>query len=133
MVVSYLDYFNASTVISILFFMIECPRVPTDVQVTPMYTHAMVSWKPPSFDGGVPVTEYRVLYRKNDTDDAFMTVTGTKSPLKVPNLMDNTMYEFKVSARNKRCWGPSVEEVETTKTLGNFNHVSVANLLPNAY
>lgn len=103
--------------------MIECPRIPTEVKISTLYTHAMVSWMPPAFDGGLPVTEYRVEYRKNDTDDAFMSVYGTKSPLKVSNLEDHTMYEFKVSARNKRCWGPSVEEIEMTKLLGNSSNI----------
>ncbi|RDD36853.1 Titin [Trichoplax sp. H2] len=95
----------------------KCPRVPTEVKFDVYYTHVVASWMPPDFDGGAPVDDYRVDYRKNDTDMVFVMKTGKKSPITITGLEDNTEYEFKVAAHNRRCWGPSYEAIEMTLRL----------------
>ncbi|CAH8566640.1 unnamed protein product [Schistosoma rodhaini] len=60
-----------------------------------------LSWKPPTDDGGQPITNYR-LEKRPKGSDSWQTVSGfLKSPnATVRNLEEGTEYEFRVMAEN---------------------------------
>ena len=77
-------------------------------EITP--ADALLSWSPPASDGGAPITNYVVEYRKVG-DVRWTPVNGDTESLaepsfKVPALMTETDYEFRVAAQNKAGTGP---------------------------
>ena len=67
----------------------------------------MVSWKPPTNDGGSPITGYTVE-RQSSFSPRWVTVNKTPTPdtsLKVDDLIEENSYQFRIIAHNKA--GPS--------------------------
>ncbi len=82
------------------------PENPSVDDVTS--TTCQVTWQPPKFDGGSPVTGYHVERRQTDSS---RWVKATKSPVtdltfKVTDLIEGMEYEFRVFAENKVGPGP---------------------------
>jgi predicted RNA-binding protein with TRAM domain len=71
------------------------PDAPSGVSALPRDTQALVSFSPPAFDGGAPITSYTVTSSPDGE-----TVTGFVSPLLVTGLTDGTSYTFTVTAHN---------------------------------
>ncbi len=73
------------------------PWPPLNASAGPANYGATVSWSPPSYDGGTPVTGYTVTASPGN---ASVTVgAGTRSAL-VPSLTPGTSYSFTVVATN---------------------------------
>ncbi len=71
-------------------------------------TSCKVTWEPPKFDGGSPITGYHVERRQTDSS---RWVKATKSlvtdlTFKVTDLIEGMEYEFRVFAENKVGPGP---------------------------
>ena len=82
----------------------SAPGAPTDVRATPGDASALVTWQPPSDDGGQPITGYTVTASPGTasatTADTNATVTG---------LENGTAYTFTVVATNDIDDGPPSE------------------------
>lgn len=93
------------------------PSAPTSVMVassTP--TSATITWNPPLYDGGTPVTSYDLRYSTDPTFTTFTLLTGVTSPRVVSPLTSGTTVYFQARALNAQ--GPGVwsaaAEVELT-------------------
>lgn len=65
---------------------------------------ALISWEAPQNDGGAPITGYMVD-RNTDNSERWIRLTRNPIPdlsLSVDNLMEGTVYQFKISAVNKK-------------------------------
>lgn len=83
---------------------IVVPDPPTQVSAAAGNLQATVSFTPPVFDGGSPITRYRV-YAKDIDNTApgtgfSHTVDGTTSPMIIPNLTAGVHYVVTVAAVN---------------------------------
>lgn len=79
----------------------DSPSRPEVLDVTP--TSAVVSWMPPEFDGGSPVTGYTVEKREIGKDRWVKVnrAPTTETTLSVQDLYEGKEYEFRVKAENK--------------------------------
>ncbi|MGW0229847.1 glycoside hydrolase domain-containing protein [Actinopolymorpha singaporensis] len=84
----------------------SAPDAPRDVSVERSGTQASVSWRPPAFDGGAPITGYVVrAYRGGQVTDT-VEVPETANEAVVTGLSDPKAYDFTVAARNLVGTGP---------------------------
>lgn len=62
-----------------------------------------ITWQPPYYDGGAPVTGY--LVEKRERGSAFWSKVGTVSEVEremvIKRLTNGSEYEFHISAENK--------------------------------
>jgi titin len=77
------------------------PGAPTGVGAVAAEGSAIVSFTPPAFSGGSPVTSYTVTSSAGDTQ------SGTASPINVGGLTNGTAYTFTVAATNAAGTGPA--------------------------
>lgn len=84
----------------------ECtaPGAPTSVSATPVPGGATVTWAPPAYDGGSPVTEYVVTAAPGG---ATCTVAAPATSCTVTGLTAGTAYTFSVTAKNRYATGPA--------------------------
>ena len=80
-------------------------------------TSATLMWKPPSEDGGSPISNYVVEYR---ADGAFKWKRATENVVAstqyvVKGLEEGIKYEFRVAAENKAGVGPPSEGSSAVK------------------
>jgi hypothetical protein len=82
------------------------PQAPTDIAAAPFGDGVLVSWSPPAFDGGAPLTGYVVTpYRQGVALDPLPVGAGLSS-LVVTGLSAGQGYEFSVAATNVVGTGP---------------------------
>jgi len=86
---------------------VTVPGAPTGVVATAGDSQATLSWAPPASNGGSPITDYVVEYKR--LSDANWT-TFTRSASTTPNavvtgLSNGFNYEFRVTARNAQGLG----------------------------
>ncbi|KAL9966770.1 hypothetical protein ACROYT_G024890 [Oculina patagonica] len=95
---------------------IKKPGSPTITLSDIQSTSLTVKWTAPADDGGSPVSAYRVVILKGDTEIKNENVTdpGTTS-LSVGGLERDTEYSVKVFARNAVFEGPAAEKRVKTK------------------
>jgi len=79
-----------------------------------------VKWTAPTDDGGSPITAYRVVILKGDTEIKNENITDPAIILlSVGGLERDTKYTVKVFARNAVFEGPAAEKEVKTKYEGN--------------
>ena len=103
------------------------PGSPTWVHTEPLSAHSLqVSWLAPKFDGGSPITDYRVQYRKLRTD-VWRTVRHPASDatsIVVRGLTESSTYEFRVFAINEE--GTGLENIASTLVaVGNTSSCAI--------
>ncbi|MEQ7128487.1 glycoside hydrolase domain-containing protein [Actinopolymorpha sp. B11F2] len=85
----------------------SAPQAPSDVAADPEEGGAVVTWSPPAFDGGAPVTGYVVTpYREGVAMDPVAVDAGGVTSVMVPGLTPGQAYEFSVAATNIIGSGP---------------------------
>jgi hypothetical protein len=77
------------------------PGAPTGVTAVPAESQATVSFTPPAFNGGAPITGYTVT-----ASPGGRTASGTQSPIVVTGLTNDQEYTFTVTATNEAGVGP---------------------------
>lgn len=92
------------------------PAKPIVENMTATACH--VTWKPPSHDGGSPITNY-VLERKTHSSTQWnpvdTNIVAPKTEFDVSDLKMETEYVFRVSAVNKAGQGKPSEPSDTAK------------------
>ena len=98
----------------------EPPSKPTVSDINA--TNVRVSWNPPDFDGGTPITGYLLEFKE-------MSRTGwrsvkmdkyTNTAIVVADLSEKTQYQFRVLAENQIGSGSFSTLSDWYKTLGNY-------------
>ncbi|XP_031677925.1 titin [Oncorhynchus kisutch] len=61
-----------------------------------------LSWDPPLYDGGCPISNY-VVEKRDTTTTSWKTVSSTvaRTSIKVPRLTQGTEYQFRIAAENR--------------------------------
>jgi hypothetical protein len=113
------------------------PGSPRNLTATPGDKKVTLTWLPPLDDGGAPITDYKVQYRKVGllTWVTFPDGGGNATTATVKPLANGTAYQFRVKAKNSAglgtpsnvapgtpgSSGPSVPDAPTglTATAGN--------------
>ncbi|KAL9964766.1 hypothetical protein ACROYT_G028450 [Oculina patagonica] len=116
---------------SILLRQIKKPGSPavissaSDIQATSL----TVKWTAPADDGGSPITAYRVVILKGDTEIKNENVTdpGTTS-LSVGGLERDTEYSVKVFTRNAVFESADAQKIIRTKTKGIPETADIVNM-----
>lgn len=93
--------------ISVLAEKPDAPSQPTVTDITP--ESASIKWEAPENDGGAPITNYVIEYRRHGDSKwlpASEGVTVTDLQFTISGLASETEYEFRVAAENKAGQGP---------------------------
>ena len=90
----------------------DYPDPPANITVTPGHRQLTVSFTPPVYDGGTPVTLYTVNLWN---DKVRRTITGTSSPITIEDLMNAVEYKVTVKSTNAR--GTSQESAPPIKVM----------------
>lgn len=80
------------------------PQAPTGVTATPVAGGALVSWSPPAYDGGSPITSYVVTASPGGSS---CTVVAPATSCTVTGLAAGAPYTFAVAAKNRYAAGPA--------------------------
>ena len=80
------------------------PSAPSNVVAIPGIQSAQVSWTPPSFTGGTPLTSYTV---SASPGGASVSVSGSTTSVVLTGLTNGTAYTFTVTALNSVSSGAS--------------------------
>ena len=91
------------------------PPPPPASPLSPATAASTLSWTAPAFDGGSPVTDYKV-YRGTSPDptSASSPTLGTSTSFVDSGLANGTTYYYKVSAANANGEGPLSNEASAT-------------------
>jgi len=95
------------------------PSAPSNVVAIPGIQSAQVSWTPPSFSGGTPITSYIV---SASPAIAPVTVSGSTTSVVIGGLTNGTSYTFTVTAVNSVSSGASsaTSNAATPNTASTF-------------
>ena len=87
-------------------------------------TNMRVSWTPPDFDGGTPITGYLVEYKTMSCTEwtSVKMEKSTNTSVVAPDLCEKTHYQFRVSAENQMGFGSWSSPSDLYKTLGRYRN-----------
>ena len=116
-----------------VFVLIAKPGSPTIAQLDIEATSLAVKWTAPADDGGSPITAYRVVILKGNTEIKNVNVTDPDTTSwNAGGLQRDTEYTVKVLAENAVFEGPPVENKVKTKYKGNnYRYSSVSFMRKN--
>ncbi len=102
-------YMNTQTA-QILDSLATAPTAPANVSATAALGAASVSFSPPPYDGGNPISSYTVTASPGGA-----AATGTSSPINIPGLHAGTAYSFTVTASN--AFGPGLASAASNRVV----------------
>ena len=94
--------------------MLSKPSAPRDLAAAAGDGHVTLSWTPPLFDGGRPVTAYRVYRGLSAVSLAFIIETGNVTTYNDTSLKNGQRQYYAISAKNQVGEGPSTAEISAT-------------------
>ena len=110
--------YHACICVDLFCFLSEAPGSPT-VTVDIEATSITVNWTKPADDGGSPITAYRVLILRGNTEIESRNITDlTAMQLNIGGLTKSTNYSIKLFARNYVFEGNAAERKIQTKYEG---------------
>ena len=81
-------------------YIANAPGAPTSFALNLSDMGAHLTWAAPASDGGAPVLDYAVNYGTDPAFGTFSTASTTATFLSLGSLAPNTLYYFRVRARN---------------------------------
>ena len=90
------------------------PGSPSALAATVGDGNAALSWTTPSFDGGSPITNYKVYRGTSAGTETFFANAGTSTTFVDSGLTNGVTYYYKVSAENVYGESPLSSEVSAT-------------------
>lgn len=98
---------------------LTAPGVPTAFHATGSYLVAQLSWSPPAYDGGTPVTAYRVLRSTvSGGETAIIDLPGTARSYTDQAVEAQTRYYYTVRAVNAIGASPDATEQSAVPSSG---------------
>ena len=99
------------------------PSAPQNLTKTVGDGEVSLYWAAPYSNGGLIITDYEYSYREGSSGDfGSWTSAGTDQWKRVTDLTNDTLYEFRVRARNRIGAGTSAGPIEATPaTPGNYH------------
>ena len=76
------------------------PAAPTGLTGSARSRQANLEWQAPANTGGINLEGYTVQYRKKDMETDWSEMKVNSNSAVIPNLVNQTVYEFQVAARN---------------------------------
>ena len=78
---------------------------------------AMLSWKPPKSDGGLPLSGYIIERRDNKRTDWVKVnkLSPETTTYKANNMLEGNLYNYRVMAENEEGVGPALETKDSIK------------------
>ena len=101
------------------------PGKPNSVVGTMGPGTARIGWSAPSSDGGSPITDYKVEYKKY-ADNEFTVLTTKNRGITITGLDINSDYSYRISAVNVVGTGPAVSKISAAKITG-LTAVAIGN------
>ncbi len=92
------------------------PGAPTALSALAGDASVSLSWSPPSFDGGSPVTSYRVYRGTSPGSETFLADAGPATSYLDTSAVNGTTYFYKVTAVNANGEGPLSNGASATPT-----------------
>ncbi|MCK4443192.1 MAG: right-handed parallel beta-helix repeat-containing protein, partial [Thermoplasmata archaeon] len=110
------------------------PSSPLVLQANASNQEISLFWSPPSYDGGSPITNYRI-YRGNASDtEAFLVEIGNVLNYTDTGLENGQTYYYRVGARNAVGEGPQSDEANATPSAQNVPPTcSIRSPIPGAW
>ncbi|HEU0246147.1 MAG TPA: fibronectin type III domain-containing protein [Gaiellaceae bacterium] len=90
------------------------PGAPTSLSASPGDASASLSWSAPSFDGGSPLTGYKVYRGTSPNPTTEVAQLGVQTSYTDTGLANGTTYYYKVSALNANGEGPLSNQAQVT-------------------
>ncbi|KAG7296949.1 hypothetical protein JYU34_019855 [Plutella xylostella] len=106
------------------------PGPPQDLIATDISRHnCTLSWKPPSYDGGLPVSHY-VVERLDISGTVWITIASSVRDTRfvVQGLTEGHEYQFRVHAANENGMGPACEQPNPVKAKAPFDPPSAPGI-----
>jgi hypothetical protein len=108
---------------------VSAPPAPTAVAATAATGQALVSWSPPSSNGGSAITGYKVTPYNGATPLPAVSVSATETSTAISGLSNGTAYTFTVAATNGIGTGsPSLASSPVTPERTIFDFASPATI-----
>ncbi len=92
------------------------PSAPLNLSATAGDKQVFLTWDPPSFDGGLPITNYRIYRGITSGGETFLTEIGNVLTHPDTGLTNGQLYCYRVSAVNAIGEGPLSNEACATPT-----------------
>ena len=90
------------------------PSAPTGLAALAGTGSVSLSWTAPAFDGGSPITSYKVYRGTSAGTETFLANAGTSTSFVDTTAVNGTTYYYKVSAENANGEGPLSSEASAT-------------------
>jgi len=94
------------------------PNAPLNLQASAGDEEIILSWSPPTTDGGSPITNYKIYRGNTSSGETLLTTVGNITTYSDTGLTNNQAYYYKVSAVNGVGEGVQSNEASATPTTG---------------
>ena len=94
------------------------PTAPSDVLAIGNYGYITLTWSEPMFDGGLPITGYKIYRGNCSGGEELLTTINDENIFSFYdlNITDFKTYYYRLSAENNFSEGPNSNEVEAAST-----------------
>ncbi|MCK4949509.1 MAG: right-handed parallel beta-helix repeat-containing protein [Thermoplasmata archaeon] len=96
------------------------PSAPPGLEALPGHREVTLSWNPPAFDGGSPITGYAIYRGPAPREEVLLAEIGNVLNYTDAEVTAGRTYHYRVAARNAYGEGPKSEGVNVTAPNGSI-------------